>query len=122
MHWSPDQIVERYEKNKPNLPSISTKYRWINLGYLVNGDKTKLSRKGTFKKPAETKGRFNLGKTIMKRPKEIYKRDFFGHWEADTLVSGKKDNYTLKSKYCFVSLAERKTRLYLVNCIQDRKE
>ena len=28
----------------------------------------------------------------------------------------------MKSKYCFVSLAERKTRLYLVNCIQDRKE
>ena len=23
LHWSPDQIVERYGKNKPNLPSIS---------------------------------------------------------------------------------------------------
>ena len=90
MHWSPNQIVERYEKNKPNLPSISTIYRWINLGYRINGDKTKLSRKGTFKKPAETKGRFNLGKTIRKRPKEVYKRDSFGHWEADTVVSGKK--------------------------------
>ena len=28
----------------------------------------------------------------------------------------------MKSKYCFVSLAKRKTRLYLVNWIQDRKE
>ena len=84
--------------------------------------KTKLRRKGTFKRSAETRGRFNLGKTIKKRPKEVYKRDSFGHWEVDTVVSGKKDNYTLKSKYCFVSLAERKTRLYLVNCIQDRKE
>ena len=122
LHWSPDQIVERYEENKPKLPSISTIYRWINLGYLIEGDKTKLRRKGTFKRPAETRGRFNLGKTIKKRPKEVYKRNSFGHWEADTVVSGKTDNYTLKSKYCFVSLAERKTRLYLVKWIPDRKE
>ena len=77
-------------KNKPNLPSISTIYRWINLGYLINSDKTKLRRKGTFKRPAETRGRFNLGKTIKESPRELYKRDSFGHWEADTVVSGKK--------------------------------
>ena len=91
LHWSPDQIVERYGKNKPNLPSISTIYRWINLGYLINGDKTKLSRKGTFKKPAETKGRFNLGKTIRKRPKEIYKRDFFEKQILFCIISRKKN-------------------------------
>lgn len=52
----------------------------------------------------------------------MYKRNTFGHWEADTVVSGKINNYTLKSKYCFVSLAERKTRLYLVKLIPNRKE
>ena len=63
-----------------------------------------------------------MGKTIKKRPKEVYNRNNFGHWEADTVVSGKLDNRTLKSKYCFVSLAERKTRLYLVKWIPDRTE
>lgn len=37
-------------------------------------------------------------------------------------MSGKIDNYTLKRKYCFVSLAERKSRLYLIKWIPDRKE
>ena len=26
IHWSPDQIIKRKEKNKPNLPSLSTIY------------------------------------------------------------------------------------------------
>lgn len=122
LHWSPDQIVQRRENDKPNLPSLATIYRWINLGYLIKGDKTKLRRQGKFKRPAETRGKFNIGKTIKKRPKEVYNRNNFGHWEADTVVSGKLDNRTLKSKYCFVSLAERKTRLYLVKWIPDRTE
>lgn len=122
LHWSPDQIVNRKELLKPTLPSLSTIYRWINLGYIIKGDKTKLRRKGKFKRPAETRGRFNIGKTIKKRPKEAYNRNNFGHWEADTVVSGKLNNLTLKSKYCFVSLAERKTRLYLVKWIPNRTE
>ncbi len=123
LHWSPDQIVNRYENDKPlNFPSISTIYRWVHLAIIPKIKIEHLRRKGNFKRPAETRGRFNLGKTIKKRPKEVYKRNTFGHWEADTVVSGKLDNYTLKSKYCFVSLAERKTRLYLVKWIPDRKE
>lgn len=123
LHWSPDQIINRYEDDKPkNFPSLSTIYRWIHLGYIPKTQITQLRRQGRFRRPAETRGKFNLGKTIKKRPKEVFKRNTFGHWEADTVVSGKVDNYTLKSKYCFVSLAERKTRLYLVKWIPDRKE
>lgn len=123
LHWSPDQIINRSDDNKPaNFPSVSTIYRWIHLGYIPKIKIEHLRRKGKFKRPAETRGRFNLGKTIKKRPKEVYKRNTFGHWEADTVVSGKLNNCTLKSKYCFVSLAERKTRLYLVKWIPNRKE
>lgn len=122
INWSPEQLIN-YKDNKPNnMPSLSTIYRWINLGYIINGDKTKLRRKGKFKRPAETRGRFNIGKTIKKRPKEIYKRKDYGHWEADTVVSGKFSNHELKSKCCFVTLAERKSRLYLVKHIKDRKD
>ena len=123
LHWSPDQIINRNDENKPdNFPSISTIYRWIHLGYIPKTSIKHLRRKGKFKRPAETRGRFNLGKTIKKRPKEVYRRNTFGHWEADTVVSGKQNNYTLKSKYCFVTLAERLTRRYIVKWIPDRKE
>ena len=123
LNWSLDQIINRNEDDKPDqLPSISTIYRWIHLGFIAKTNIEHLRRKGKFKKPTETRGRFNLGKTIKKRPKEVYKRNTFGHWEADTFVSDKQDNYTLKSKYCFVTLAKRLTRRYIVKWIPDRKE
>lgn len=121
INWSPEQIVN-YEKDRPiNMPSVSTIYRWISKGYLIKGDKSKLRRKGNFQRPAETRGKFNIGKTIKKRPKEVYKRSTFGHWEADTVVSGRKNGKALSS-YCFVTLAERKSRLYIAKHVPDRKE
>ena len=54
-----------------------------------------------------TGGRFTTGKSIRKRDKSVYNRKEFGHWEADTVVSGQG-----KSKACFATLAERKTRLH----------
>ena len=46
----------------------------------------------------------------------MYNRKEFGHWEADTVVSGQG-----KSKTCFATLAERKTRYYIAIKIPDRK-
>ena len=92
LHWSPDQIINRDDENKPdNFPSISTIYRWIHLGYIPKINIEHLRRKGKFKRPAETRWKFNIGKTIKKRPKEVYKRNTFGPWEADTVVSGRKE-------------------------------
>ena len=71
LHWSPDQIINRDEDNKPkDFPSLSTIYRWIHFGYIPKTQITHLRRQGRFKRPAETRGKFNLGKTIKKRPKE----------------------------------------------------
>lgn len=122
LNWSPDQIINRDEKDKPqNFPSLSTIYRWIHLGYVPKINIKHLRRKGTFKRPAETRGKFNIGKTIKKRPREVYKRNTYGHWEADTVVSGRKNGKALSS-YCFVTLAERKSRLYIAKHIPDRKD
>ena len=42
----------------------------------------------------------------------MYKRQEFGHWEIDTVVSGRG-----KTKACFVFFAERTTRFYIaVKC------
>lgn len=56
-----------------------------------------------------------MGKSIQQRPKEVRKRDSFGHWELDTVVSSRG-----KSKACVATFAERKTRLYLAVKMPDR--
>lgn len=80
MHWSPNQIINRNASDKPNIfPSLSTIYIYIHLGYIPKTNIEYLRRIGKFKRPAETRGRFNLGKTIKKRPIEVYKRNTFGY-------------------------------------------
>lgn len=102
------------------MPSVSTIYRMIHGNRLGIITMEKLRRKGTFKRPTESRGKFNDGgRTIKKRDKSVYKRKELGHWEGDTVVSG-KDDRKLKSKTCFVTLAERKARFYLAIKVPDR--
>lgn len=111
--WSPEQI-----SNTPcelDMPSVRTIYRWIYEKYIDVNLKV-LRRKGKSHGKKETRGKFNLGKTIRKRDKSVYKRREFGHWEADTVVSGRG-----KTKACFATLAERKTRYYIAIKIPNRQ-
>ena len=112
--WSPEQIA-----NTPceglKLPSFKTIYRWIYEKYLVKGNVKALRRKGKTRKRMGTGGRFTTGKSIRKREKSVYSRKEFGHWEADTVVSGRG-----KTKACFATLAERTTRYYIAIKIPDR--
>lgn len=117
-HWSPEQIAHR--KSDHQVPSTSTIYRMIHRNHLKQVKMEQLRRKGKFKRPAETRGKFNVGPSIKKRPKSVYKRKELGHWEADTVVSGRINNHN-KSDYCFVTLAERKSRYYIAILVPDRK-
>ena len=112
--WSPEQIACAPAPIK--VPSWRTIYRWIYEKYLVNGNLKVLRRKGKTHAGKETRGKYNLGKSIRKRDKSVYSRKEAGHWEADTVVSGQG-----KSKACFATLAERKTRFYIAVKIPDRK-
>jgi IS30 family transposase len=102
--WSPEQIAAFYKGQ--GFPCFKTIYKWIGDGTIVGGDRKLLRRKG---KGGwyETRGKFNKGKSIRKRDKKVYKRADYGHWELDTVVSGLG-----KSKACFVTLVERKSRFY----------
>ena len=112
--WSPEQIANTpYEGLK--LPSFKTIYRWIYEKYLVKGNVKVLRRKGKTHKRLGTGGRFTTGRSIRKRDKSVYNRKEFGHWEADTVVSGRG-----KTKACFATLAERTTRYYIAIKIPDR--
>lgn len=111
--WSPEQIANSPSPYK--MPSFKTIYRWIYDKYLLNGNKKVLRHKG--KKYNETRGKIaNKGKSIRKRDKSVYKRKEFGHWEMDTVVSGRG-----KSKSSFVTLAERKTRYYIAIKVNTRE-
>ena len=103
--WSPEQIA-----NTPcelDMPSTRTIYRWIYDKYIDVNLKV-LRRKGRTKLKPKPKGKYNFGKSIRKRDKSVYNRQEFGHWEADTVLSGRG-----KTKACFATLAERKTRYYI---------
>ena len=110
--WSPEQIANYPSELK--IPSFKTIYRWIYEGYIDVNLKV-LRRKGRNQGKKETRGKFNLGKSIRKRDKSVYKRREFGHWEADTVVSGRG-----KSKVCFATLAERMTRYYIAIKMPNR--
>ena len=102
--WSPEQIAAYYKND--GFPCYKTIYKWINERIIINGNKSLLHRKGK-SGWYETKGKQNRGKSIRIRDKRIYKRADYGHWELDTVVSGLS-----KSKSCFITLVERKSRFY----------
>ena len=58
-NWSPDQIAHRKPNATIRIPSASTIYRYIHLEKIRNISMRFLRRKGTFKRPAEKRGKFN---------------------------------------------------------------
>ena len=111
--WSPEQISKTPCEFK--MPSFKTIYRWLYEGYICKGNVNVLRKKGKTRKRLGNGGRFTTGKSIRKRDKSIYKRKEFGHWEVDTVVSGRG-----KTKACFATIAERKTRYYIAIKIPNR--
>ncbi|WP_019416084.1 IS30 family transposase [Paenisporosarcina sp. TG20] len=109
--WSPEQIVGRLYQGQLSFKTI---YRWIDEG-LLEVPISVLRQKGKRQKPRETRGRFNIGTPISKRPKDVRKRETFGHWELDTVVSGRG-----QAKGCVATFIERKTRWYVGILILDR--
>lgn len=117
-HWSPEQIPHHECGYK--MPPTSTIYRMNQRDHLKRVKMENLRRKVTFKRPSETRGKFNTSPSIKKRPKSVYNRKAIGHWEADTVESG-RINHQRKSSCCFLTLAERKSRYYIAILVPDRK-
>ena len=111
--WSPEQISKTPCEFK--MPSFKTIYRWLYEGYICKGNVNVLRKKGKTRKRLGNGGRFTTGKSIRKRDKSVYKRKEFGHWEVDTVVSGRG-----KTKACFATIAERKTRYYIAIKLPNR--
>ncbi len=116
-YWSPEQISGRITIDRPDKKiAFSSIYNWLYNGILNRFSVELLRRKGRSLKPKETRGKFNIGKTIKQRPKEVRKRTSVGHWELDTVVSSRG-----KSKACLPTFVEKKTRLTKIRLTPNRK-
>lgn len=111
--WSPEQIANTVTLGKISFKTI---YSWLYSGKL-NVPLTVLRRKGKSLTQPDNRGKFTIGKPISQRPQSIDTRDDFGHWELDTMVSSRG-----KSKGCFATFVERKSRLYTAIKIPDRTQ
>ena len=118
--WSPEQIACRlrldYQDDKSMKIGFKTIYRWLYQKIIAKGNVNRLRRKGKSLKPKETRGKFNIGKSIKNRPKDIRKRESIGHWELDTVVSSRG-----KSKACLSTFVERKSRYLIAQVMDNRK-
>lgn len=111
--WSPEQIASTILYDKVCFKTI---YNWIYSG-IVDFDMAKLRRKAKSRKPRETRGRFNIGISIRKRPKHIKKRTKFGHWQLDTIVSSRG-----AIKGYLATFVEMKSRFYVALPMIDRSK
>ena len=97
--------------------SKTTLYRYIDLGIFLSLTNKNLpvkrKKKKKYKK-VEKQARANAGDSIEKRPKEVEKREEFGHWEMDTVI-GKLG----ESKNSLLVLTERKTRKEIIKKLNE---
>lgn len=120
--YSPYAVsVMLHNLNAGTTLCAATIYSYIHNGFLLNVSdenlsykvkKTKKDREKSSRRPSYKM----LGaKTIEERPKHVCNRNTYGHWEMDTVVSGKK-----KSKCCLLVLSERMTRQEIIRKLPDR--
>jgi len=117
--WSPDDISGRMRAvNKPFYASKNAIYRWLYHGRGVSFFSYLASQRYRPKKHKEKskqKQLIPLRTSIDRRPEVINQRVEPGHFEADTIVSGKKTG----SKEALAVATERKFRYTKLNKIKS---
>lgn len=122
-HYSPYAVVCDIRKGKNFKTDIckTTLYRYIDAGLFLNISNKDLYSKRRKKKKKDGTPRVSYkhvrAKNIEERPKDIGNRTEYGHWEMDTVYSGKGED---KSKCCLLVLTERMTRQEYIFKMPDR--
>lgn len=121
--YSPAAAVAMAKKEKVGGVTLSapTVYSYIRKGVFLNLEMKDLPRHdkhGNSRKHVEKKkaARAPAGESIEQRPKEVNDRSEFGHWEGDTVYSGKN-----KSRKAILTITERQTRKEIIIQIPNRK-
>ena len=117
--YSPYAVSVELKKTKAHTQLCkATIYNYIHKGIFLNLTEidliynTKIKKKSKKRTLYDTTGK----KVIDERPREILNRDTYGHWEMDTVYSGKD-----KSKAALLVLSERMTREELILKIKNRE-
>lgn len=106
--WSPEEVA--------HVVGIAYKtiYNWIDQG-LVDVSVQDLPDHGIRRHRAkEHRGTFCHGRSIEQRPAEVGQRQTFGHFEADTVLSGKRQGQVVGT------FVERLSRLTIVKRLNGR--
>jgi len=121
-HYSPYAIIQHFKANGwPGETRICEKtlYSYIAAGDITGISEGNLLLKGIRRKPRGRPARHSraahAARSIDTRPREINERSQIGHWEMDTVYSGKGC-----SPACLLTLTERTARLEITRKIPDR--
>ncbi len=120
--YSPYAVLQHFRRTQwPSDTRICEKTLY---NYIVAGDITDVTEKDLLyegkrrkpkTKPKRHSNAMNAARSIDNRPKEANERAVAGHWEMDTVYSGKDC-----SPSCLLTLTERKTRTEITKKIPDR--
>ncbi len=120
--YSPYAVIAEFDnKGWPSDTRICEKtlYNYIQSGYMGDLSEKDLLLEGKRRKPKGEPRKHSrvaaAAKSISKRPQGADDRTEYGHWEADTIVSG-----TGTSSTCLLTLTERKTRFEITRRIANR--
>lgn len=113
--YSPYAVLQSVRQKNLNFKSkisLSTFYNYLRGGLFLNVEfKTRKKKEESSRKVS-----FNnrLGKSIELRPAEVRKRETAGHWELDTVVSGRGGSGVL------LVLTERCSRMEIIRKMKDK--
>lgn len=116
---SPDEVVYIIRNQFPAIKTkicTTTLYSYINQGLFPNLTNKDLFFRGKRKKKRKINKvkKLPYGLSIERRPKEIDKRETFGHWELDSVVGKRSKGSTL------LVFTERLTRYELIFRAKDK--
>lgn len=118
--WSPDDISGRMKREKrPFFASKNAIYRWLYSEWGQYWCRYLYSKQY---RPKKRKAGGNVKKTLIpnrismeKRPKGATNKTRYGHYESDTIVSGKKT----RGKAALTVTRERKTKFAMIRKISN---
>lgn len=120
-HWTPEEIAGRLKEVDTHLPYISGKgiYKWLysiwGQAYCYYLPRQRFEPKKRRKK--SVKEHIPNRISIRERPIGANERSEFGHFEEDTMLSGKKTG----SKFALAVFCERKARYTCLSMMQNMR-
>lgn len=113
-----DAIADNGKTFKQNYGALKTYIQDLSTEIPRTTDQLKKKHKYKKVKKNKSASRAPAGESIEQRPEEIDEREEFGHWEGDTVYSGKGKRKTTRA---LLTLTERKTRKEIIIAIPNRK-